>query len=61
MLVAEINLKERLIMQDNQKVEDGMGRRVEYTVQVEDLAFERERISSTVTGKRRKCAQMEIS
>ena len=49
------------MMQDNQKVEDGMGRRVEYIVQVEDLAFERERTVSTVTGKRRKCAQMKIS
>lgn len=30
------------MMQDNQKVEDGMGRRVEYIVQVEDSAFEKE-------------------
>lgn len=39
------------MMQDNQKVEDGMGRRV---VQVEDLAFERERTLSTVNRKKEK-------
>lgn len=42
------------MMQDNQKVEDGMGRRVEYIVQVEDSAFERERTLSTVNRKKEK-------
>lgn len=56
MLVAEINLKERLIMQDNQKVGDGMGRRVEYAVQVEDLAFERENFIHCNRKKEKMCS-----
>lgn len=48
------------MMWGNQGGEGGMGRRMGYVVQVEGLAFERERTLSTITGKRRKCAQMEI-
>lgn len=48
------------MMWDNQGGEGGMVRRMGYVVQVEGLAFERERTLSTITGKRRKCAQMKI-